>query len=198
MRRNRRTRAPKDDGEDRVRHDYARATVVSRRIADALTAIFAGRRDFDREQLRGLHADVKYLYDIVFANTVCHLIPDTHGDHDDVDTERDRFHDTYSDGEPVSTIQPTDEVHAELIHSSFFEGDIPWFPNPTVEWPSELDRCHWGTGPTPVGWEVVVNETPMSRRRRPYAVLSREQSSQRTARWNRSGLISGPLRRREE
>lgn len=182
MRPRKQRRSPKEVREDRVRHDYATATVTSRETVDTLTAIFAGK-EFSRDELRHLHDNVRVLYDIVYANTLLHLEPERYESLADVDAERDRFHDRYSDGSPVTEIRPTSEAGCRRIHRAFLEGDIPWFPNPSIAWPAELDRCHWGTGPAPDGWEVVVKATPESQRARLRPVLSAEQVQEKVARF---------------
>lgn len=175
MKRSRSGRTPKDDWEDGVRRDYATATVTARQLVDAITAIFAGEAELDRDQLRRFHAGVNDLHRIVFANTVCHLVPEDFNDREQPEAQIDRYHDTYSDGHPVSEIRPKDVSDGNLVNPCFFDGDIPWFPNTTVEWPADLDRAHWRTGPPPTGWEVFVNPPPAVRRRRLQCVRSPEE-----------------------
>jgi hypothetical protein len=151
--------------EDTVRHAYAKGTVVLRGLADQLSEICYDSRSITRDELRSLHGRLHEVSELLYWATLSDWVAvelSDLGSDDWNDADIDAFCDTYSDGVPVSRVEPAPEVNTRLLPDSFYEGDIPWSPNGVGISGDGVD-VYPGCGPPPPGWRVIVNDPPHRR-----------------------------------
>src|ERR1700694_1340485 len=144
-----------DEVEDETRHAFAKCTGVPGAVADRLTAITMRGKPIDRDDLRHIHDQLFEVYESLGSETVFGM-----GDEPATDAEQaalDAYHDTYSDGTPVSILVQPPNRRGWSAPSEFYERDIPWLPNTTG------NGGFVAPGPTPPGCEGIVVDPPNRR-----------------------------------
>ncbi len=115
-----------EQAEDTARHAYAKGAILLRATADRLSELCWQGKPVGRSELRSLHWQVHEVYQLLYSVTLSGM-----GSNDWSDEDLDAYHDTYSDGLPVSSLERTSDAPRREVSDEYCEGDIPWSPNVT-------------------------------------------------------------------
>jgi hypothetical protein len=114
---------PRQD-EDVAKYDFVRGSLLIRGLADRVSDIFYGGRHIAEHDLRGMHADLKRLWDILSAETIAGVGP---ADDSVGCAAAERYHFTYSDGSQVACAPALDDS-VDPVPRHFRETEISHLP----------------------------------------------------------------------
>jgi hypothetical protein len=124
-----------DQDEDTTKHHFAQGSLLLRGLADRMSEIFHSGRPIGEYELRGMHTDLKDLWNILTSETLDGIEP-AEGAADP--SVLARYHGTYADGTCVALALDVEDW-ASRVPPHFRESQISHLPART-RWDGHVDK----------------------------------------------------------